>query len=54
MKIEDLSAKAQSTLKKLAQIHGLKPIDVLHHIQKISSCGKVSRHSVLSFAPLGV
>lgn len=47
MKLSDLSQASQATVLKIASKKNIKPIEVLRHIDAISSRRKVSRHSKL-------
>lgn len=45
MKITDLSPKSRATLVKLAKASNITPLEVLRHINAISSRRRVSKHS---------
>ena len=47
MKIADLSPASRATLEKIAKAKGVKPVEILRHIEAISSRRKVSKHSRL-------
>lgn len=44
MKITDLSPKSRATLVKLAKASNITPLEVLRHINAISSRRRVSKH----------
>ena len=46
MKLSDLSTKSRATLQRIARIKGVKPVEVLRHIEAISSHRRVSKHSI--------
>ena len=46
MKLSDLSAKSRDTLKRIAHLKGVKPVEILRHIEAISSHRRVSKHSI--------
>lgn len=50
LKLSDLSEKSRATVEKIAKSKGIKPIEVLRHIDVIFSRRKVSKHSMV-FAP---
>ena len=50
MKLSDLSAKSRATVERIAKSKGLKPIEVLRHIDAIFSRRRVSKHSEI-FVP---
>lgn len=52
MKLSDLSAKSRATLQRIAHLKGVKPVEILRHIEAISSRRRVSKHSI--FVPQGV
>jgi len=47
MKLDNLSSRARETAEKIAKAKGVKPIEVLRHIESIISRRKVSKHSRL-------
>ncbi len=47
MKLSELSPTSQATVLKIAKKKNVKPIEVLRHIDAISSRRRVSKHSKL-------